>query len=560
MCASSSSGTAPAAAKSSRDTVTKYKSGPASVVRNSKAICSIFRHIRSSARDGQLLPQLSVRLVIHSFLHAAWTPCNRLGRDPSLFPFGTSNHLFASSTNIQLLRHISLALLVTNLLLNIAGYGLIYRLYQHSVSTIFNRIPPRFPSSAFVNSFGAHVPLLRPLEIIFRYVTARFRVLPDVIVLGEVRCGTTTLGQHLSSLPGCHQPFCLWKHPELDGKETFYFVGHYLGNVDPSRYRMCFPLKITKWWNERILKRPFFTFDGCAQYLTSPTAATLIAETYRRAGQDPPVLVACVRSPVDQAISWWRYENNAIEWGASMGLTDWNTELRTNAYPPRTIGKALEFANSAEVERLYSNAADLVTAKNDSKCLENSTLATQYQYRLPPWAMTWPGGQLSTIGRNGKFCSNILRFETIFAAAFAKNANVVGKHTPKSSEEKNGQKLNYVSVVPLECMSAGAPLADALTSIMEQAARRTYSNSDLPIFNNAKESLACIDQSIKTQFQSTIKVRRNSGTKLSNLDMEPTSEDEIMLSKYFQKEMESLSRLAGLNYMYDGEWSPRNEK
>ena len=552
MCASSGSGTAPAAATRSRDTVTK--SGPAaSIVRNTKANCGIYRHVRSAARDGQLLPQLSVLLVIHSFLHAAWASFSRLGWDPSSFSFDTSNHIFTSSTSIHFLRHISLALLVTNLLLNIAGYGLIYRLYQHSVSTIFNRIPPRFSSSAFVNSFGAHVALLRPLEIIFRYLTARFRVLPDVIVLGEVRCGTTTLGQHLSSLPGCHQPFCLWKHPELDGKETFYFVGHYLGNVDPSRYRMCFPLKITKWWNERILKRPFFTFDGCAQYLTSPTAAALIAETYRRAGQDPPILVACVRSPVDQAISWWRYENNAIEWGAGMGLADWNTELRTKAYPPRTIGKALEFANSAEVQRLYSNAADLVATKKDSKCLDSSALATQYQYSLPPWAMTWPGGQLSTIGRNGKFCSNILRFETIFAAVFAENAHVVGKHTPKSSEEKNGQELKYVSVVPLECMSAGAPLADALTSIMEQAARRTHFNSDLPIFNNAKESLACIDQSITTQFQSTIKVRRNSGTKLSNLDMEPTSEDEIMLSEYFEKEIESLSRLTGLNYMYDGE-------
>ena len=547
MCPSSTSDTAPAVAMRSRDAVTT--SGPASAVRNTKAIC---RHVRSAARDGQLLPQLSVLLVIHSFLHAAWTPYSTLDWDTSLFPFGTSNHLFTSSTN-QLLRHISLALLVTNLLLNIAGYGLIYRLYQHSVSTIFNRIPPQFPSSAFVNSFGAHIALLRPLEIIFRYLTARFRVLPDVIVLGEVRCGTTTLGQHLSSLPGCHQPFCLWKHPELDGKETFYFVGHYLGNVDPSRYRMCFPLKITKWWNERILKRPFFTFDGCAQYLTSPTAAALIAETYRRAGQDPPVLVACVRSPVDQAISWWRYENNAIEWGASMGLTDWNTKLRTNAYPPRAIGKALEFANSTEVQRLYSNAADLVTTKTDSKCLDSSALATQYRYRLPPWAMTWPGGQLSTIGRNGKFCFNISRFETIFAAVFAENANVVGKHTPKSSEEKNGKKLQYVSVVPLECMSAGSPLADALASIMEQAACRRYFNSDLPIFFDAKESLACIDQSITTQFQSSIKVRRNSGTKLSNLDMEPTSEDEVMLSKYFEKEMESLSRLAGLNFMCDGE-------
>lgn len=525
---------------------------------------SIGRLIISSARNGQTLPRFSLLFLVQSCLYA-------LSQSLQISKFGNQ---------------LSVMLLIVCGSINIIGYVLLIVLYRHSIQTIFNRQIPDTIHEC-LPSFGAHLQMLRPIEIIWRYYTSSWRILPDIIVLGEVRCGTTSICQHLADLKDfdCHTPFCLWKHPELDHKETFYFVGHYLGksfiflfigkgailllelvrvstyilvlsiigNVTPRHYRMCFPLKITKWWNERILKRPFFTFDGCAQYLTSPTAAALIAETYRQAGQDPPVLVACVRSPVDQAISWWRYENNAIEWGASMGLTDWNTKLRTNAYPPRAIGKALEFANSTEVQRLYSNAADLVTTKTDSKCLDSSALATQYRYRLPPWAMTWPGGQLSTIGRNGKFCFNISRFETIFAAVFAENANVVGKHTPKSSEEKNGKKLQYVSVVPLECMSAGSPLADALASIMEQAACRRYFNSDLPIFFDAKESLACIDQSITTQFQSSIKVRRNSGTKLSNLDMEPTSEDEVMLSKYFEKEMESLSRLAGLNFMCDGE-------
>ena len=32
------------------------------------------------------------------------------------------------------------------------------------------------------------------------------------------------------------------------------------------------------------------------------------------ADQDPPVMIACVRDPVSQTVSWWRYENNAIKW------------------------------------------------------------------------------------------------------------------------------------------------------------------------------------------------------------------------------------------------------
>lgn len=98
---------------------------------------------------------------------------------------------------------------------------------------------------------------------------------------------------------GSSAPFCPWKHPELDKKETFYFAGHYLGSVNPANYALCFPLKpqlsISYWFQYLISKirylinpsmrkespdsiESFFTFDGCAQYLTSPTAPFLIAE------------------------------------------------------------------------------------------------------------------------------------------------------------------------------------------------------------------------------------------------------------------------------------------
>ena len=80
--------------------------------------------------------------------------------------------------------------------------------------------------------------------------------------IGEVRCGTTSFCQILATalkeeneehddydddLNGnekcdgdnmqedkceffidCHKPFFLWSHPELDHKETFYSVEHYL--------------------------------------------------------------------------------------------------------------------------------------------------------------------------------------------------------------------------------------------------------------------------------------------------------------------------------------------
>ena len=254
-----------------------------------------FDKVVIAARDGQSLPQLTLLFAMHAGLHLLFTAFTE------------------RSKSISRMEHASLVLLIVSLTVIICGYTLFIALYRHSVRTIFNRsLPPTLLQC--IPSFGAHLALLKPLEVLFRYATARMRVLPDILVLGEVRCGTTSLCEHLASLEGCEPPFCLWKHPELDHKETFYFVGHYLGRVDPLHYRMCFPLSIVKWFRQRILGRPFFTFDGCAQYLTNPAVPYLIAKAYKDAGQPPPVLVACVRNPVDQAISWWRYENNAMLW------------------------------------------------------------------------------------------------------------------------------------------------------------------------------------------------------------------------------------------------------
>lgn len=170
------------------------------------AVQMIFR----TAMSGQLLPRFSVLLLfqlIHQFFLLS---CN--------FTLSDSCMQFSE------------VLLILCFAINCIGYSLLVALYRYSVQTIFNRqIPPSMRDC--LPSFSVHLSMLRPLEIIFRYCTSRWRVLPDIIVIGEVRCGTTSLCQHLSDLDSvdCHTPFCLWSHPELDNKETFYFVGHYLG-------------------------------------------------------------------------------------------------------------------------------------------------------------------------------------------------------------------------------------------------------------------------------------------------------------------------------------------
>eukprot|EP00559_Dactyliosolen_fragilissimus_P009497 CAMPEP_0184862620 /NCGR_PEP_ID=MMETSP0580-20130426/7067_1 /TAXON_ID=1118495 /ORGANISM="Dactyliosolen fragilissimus" /LENGTH=177 /DNA_ID=CAMNT_0027360571 /DNA_START=446 /DNA_END=975 /DNA_ORIENTATION=+ len=177
----------------------------------------------------------------------------------------------------------------------------------------------------------------------------------------------------------------------------------------------------------------------------------MIAEAYRLANEPPPVLIACVRDPVQQAVSWWKYENNAISWGESMGLTEWNIKLRSEAYPPKSISEALAFSQSTFVRESYEKAERLVSTKIDEGI-------------LPPWAMTWPAGQLGSIGRSGNFSSNIQRYERVFKSYFSE--------PNQETVQENANRLSYVSVIPIEFLSDDNKLNDTLLSILNKAALR----------------------------------------------------------------------------------------
>ncbi|KAI2494937.1 hypothetical protein MHU86_19582 [Fragilaria crotonensis] len=446
--------------------------------------CQMLRYILASAWNGQLLPLVSIMFAIHWVLELCVLQSD----------LHSWSYLLLSATGLFVL----------------VGYLLLMALYRHSIHVVFNsKVPLRF-----LPSFAVHLEMMKPLEIIWRYLTCRFRILPDIIVLGEVRCGTTTFCQHLASIDGCHEPFCLWRHPELDKKETFFFVGHYLGIVDPQKYSLCFPLAITRFFYQRILRRPFFTFDGCAQYLSSPTAPYLIAKAYRDAGKPPPVLVACVRDPMEQTISWWNYENNAIVWGKRMGLVDWNNEIRTKNYPPQTLSNAFSFSSSDEVEIMYKRAEDL--------CIQNGTVSKS----LPDWAVTWPGGQLSGIGRNGCFAANNERYERVFRHVF-------GESKRAASMVPSTSNLQFVNVVTLDSMHNTQELQSTLASIAAQInARNCSSGGGGPAINvNA--------------IHPKVEIHRNASEKTAAV---ATSSDLMCMAKLFSSDTNKLNNMCGTKF------------
>lgn len=197
----------------------------------------LFYGVCHAAKAGKLLPCLTLMLPSQAIAHWFLFVTARITLPKELY-----------------WRRLSLCILVGNIFFCAVGYIILILLYRHSVQTIFNRNIPRLRrdddgiimpiAHPALQSFNTHLLLLRPLEVMFRFITAPLRVLPDLIVLGETRCGTTNLCGTVvslstkSSLAGdrmkikCYTPFCAWSVPELDHKETFFFAGHYLGKVD----------------------------------------------------------------------------------------------------------------------------------------------------------------------------------------------------------------------------------------------------------------------------------------------------------------------------------------
>ena len=276
-------------------------------------------------------------------------------------------------------------------------------------------------------------------------------------------------------------------------------------------------------------------------------APYLIANAYH--DEAPPVLVACVRNPVDQAISWWKYENSAISWGESIGLKEWNTDLRSREFKNalETIGTALAFSRSNFVKELYSNAEKLGEASQPRRSLFK--LLTKGIERLPSWAITWPAGQMGTFGRSGRYFDNIARYNKVFTAAFSRNQNSAldigssnegdckqGVTTSKGGRSVSQHKMGYVHIIPLESQSSSQSLNSALRPVLEQCfQRRKFSHSFA--VNCVGGAIARHNSSVPSPgMRNGGTAQRNASVALSDPKKEPNRQDIALLQKCFEKE------------------------
>jgi Sulfotransferase domain len=132
----------------------------------------------------------------------------------------------------------------------------------------------------------------------YRVMTNYIRLMPDFLIIGGQRCGTTSFYYYLT------------EHPSIisaSTKETNFFIKNF--GKGPSWYRAQFPSSIQKQFVKNVLKQDFLTGEGTPYYLLYPHAPRRTFETV------PHVkLIALLRNPVDRAYSqYWKEISEGFE-------------------------------------------------------------------------------------------------------------------------------------------------------------------------------------------------------------------------------------------------------
>jgi len=123
----------------------------------------------------------------------------------------------------------------------------------------------------------------------YRYLSARHRRLPDYIIAGAQKAGTTSLWYYLKEHPRVEPPM---------SKEMSYFDVNFPSGLD--WYRMHFPLERGASTNGSN-GRPRLTGESSAYYMFHPLAAQRIAQTLPKVK-----IILLLRNPVDRAFSHYQ--------------------------------------------------------------------------------------------------------------------------------------------------------------------------------------------------------------------------------------------------------------
>ncbi len=126
----------------------------------------------------------------------------------------------------------------------------------------------------------------------FVRITNAVRILPDFLIIGAKKCGTTSLYAYLTQHPHVASAF---------RKEIYYFDGYY--RHGSSWYRAFFPTRMQRFYQKKIKKANLISGEASPEYILDPNTPARVFETI------PAVkLIAILRNPVDKAYSYYQHQ------------------------------------------------------------------------------------------------------------------------------------------------------------------------------------------------------------------------------------------------------------
>jgi len=154
--------------------------------------------------------------------------------------------------------------------------------------TISNRIK----LGNLLRNHKTSLSIARSLNKLFYATTGSVHVLPDFLIIGAARSGTTSLyeylTQHPSVIPGV-------------GKEVYFFDKEFGKGI--NWYKSFFPTKISKSRLENKLKKNCITGEATPRYLHYPHTPKRVFDII------PNVkLIVLLRNPIDRAYSHYQME------------------------------------------------------------------------------------------------------------------------------------------------------------------------------------------------------------------------------------------------------------
>ncbi len=193
----------------------------------------------------------------------------------------------------------------------------------------------------------------------FRATTNSIRMVPDFIIIGTQKGGTTSLYRYLIEHPNVAPIYV---------KEPHFFDIYYHKGL--GWYRSHFPTAIEKYYARYVRKHDLITGEASPYYLFHPSAAQRVAKTLPKAK-----LIMLLRNPIDRAYSQYQHQLRQA------GVEALSFEEAIDAEEKRLAG---------EEEKIHQNEKYASFNHRHYSYLARSTYINQ----LPAWLNIFPREQL----------------------------------------------------------------------------------------------------------------------------------------------------------------------